>query len=190
MGDRRSDKMGIDDVKGDIADKVKVGLAPPEKLSMTTHCICCAQSFFLDYPACCGINVSQKCCCMSKEAGVLCLQFKDEHKVIGKGRSESRCIDCTQDDCLCMEAAEENIACWGLCVGAQKAWCGHQKEKFDPCFIQGNQLCCDSRIACPPAPETVPKGMACCGKHFWGEPMPSNKEGAGDAAAGADKSAE
>jgi hypothetical protein len=158
----------------------QVEIAQPEQLSMTTHCCCCAQSFFLEYPAFCGIQMEQQCMCCSNAAGLNCLQFEDENKAWSRGKSESKCLDyANAEKTIWQESASEVVLC--CCIkGATKGWCG--VEEFDPVFTQGNSLCCDYRCALPPAPETVPLGIACCGAHLWGEPMKST---GGDAAPGA-----
>merc|ERR1711871_684080 len=167
--------MGIQNMQLELAEKVKVEFAPGDKLTPLVHCLCCATSIYMDYPACCGLQQEQQCCCFSKSVGLKCLQFLDENKAIQKSRSALMCIDCTQEKSVCHEAAEDMICCFCI-TGAQKTWMGI--EDMDPCFIRGNQLCCDQRLACPPAKETVPMGIACCGVQLYGDSMADSGGGA------------
>jgi len=181
MGAHRIEIMGIDQMTLELAKKVQgITLAEGDDLFPLVHCICCASSIYTAYPACCGVQQSQQCCCYSKMAAFKCLQFEDRNKAILITESAAKCIDCTGDASVCHEAAEDTICCWCI-TGAQKTWMG--TSDMDPCFTQGNSLCCDQRLALPPADDTVPMGIACCGATLWGTPLKDAKAPPGAATA-------
>merc|ERR1711865_403000 len=152
--------------KLNISDSVQIEFADEGALKLSTQCYCCVQSFFIDYPACCGIQYDNQCYCCTEAQSSKCMQIEESTKAWDTGVSEARCIDYTGGDMVLHEAACQSIKC--CCItGIKKSWCGVKDLK--PLFCKGNQLCIDQRCALPPTADTVPAGISICGMKLWGE---------------------
>merc|ERR1711934_151012 len=156
--------MGIDNmtIYPQKADRepivIKTDLPKSSDLKCTTHCCCTAQSFYCDYPACCGSNFDSRFFCVSNQGALKCLQFEG-NKTLNSGVSEHKCLDCRGDSTVCMESIESTICCF--CVtGAEKAWFGC--SDCDPCLWGG---------------------MSCFGFHIAGSKFGSTVSGSGGSVA-------
>eukprot|EP00466_Bigelowiella_natans_P019534 jgi/Bigna1/144431/aug1.87_g19139 len=91
-----------------------------------------------------------------------CLQHGvAENRVCSRSKSFSTCIDTSMEEFICLESGSEFVLCFCL-KGVSTLWCGFKDLR--PCAGKGNVLCCDCRFGIPPGDETVPFGIAICGK--------------------------
>uniref|UniRef100_A0A7S2XBU3 Uncharacterized protein n=1 Tax=Lotharella oceanica TaxID=641309 RepID=A0A7S2XBU3_9EUKA len=143
--------------------EINIDFAPVDDLKATTVCCCCMQSFYVEWPAACGVQGSISCICIEYQMSMKCLQFLQENRTCMQSYQYLHCIDMTKDF-ICLDTANQFIMCF--CIkGASKLWCGFDELK--PCAGKGNCLCCDLRCALPPSQETVAFGFACCGKPLY-----------------------
>merc|ERR1711988_1523569 len=162
----------------DIKSMIKVDLPQGNQLQYGTKCCCCIQSFFIEYPQCCGVMSKGTCLCTKGTTAFQCMQFVDDAKAIKAEMGYSRCIDGrAEDGMICSEAAQQMICCW--CIkGAMENMmvcplCGCEEKAepgWKPIFCMSQEMCCDYRCALPPGEETVPFGIACCGFGITGDP--------------------
>mmetsp|Transcript_22117 Transcript_22117/g.35579 ORF Transcript_22117/g.35579 Transcript_22117/m.35579 type:complete len:182 (-) Transcript_22117:188-733(-) len=148
------------DVKKDKL--VQIEFAPVEELKASTVCCCCMQSFYTSWPAMCGVQQEIQCICCESQTSCKCLQHGvAENRVCSRSKSFSTCIDTSMEEFICLESGSEFVLCFCL-KGASTLWCGFKDLR--PCAGKGNVLCCDCRFGIPPGDETVPFGIAICGK--------------------------
>mmetsp|Transcript_31499 Transcript_31499/g.76857 ORF Transcript_31499/g.76857 Transcript_31499/m.76857 type:complete len:177 (-) Transcript_31499:453-983(-) len=140
---------------------IEVNFAPVDQLKASTVCCCCMQSFFTTWPDMCGVQQEIQCICCETQLSMKCLQFLEETRTCSQSKAESKCIDLTTGEFVCLESASQFTMCFCL-TGAFTQWCGFKDLR--PCAAKGNCLCCDVRCGIPPSDETVPFGIAICGK--------------------------
>ncbi|GAB5367616.1 hypothetical protein AAMO2058_001245900 [Amorphochlora amoebiformis] len=159
MADTKTDP-SAEQPKIDIS--IKIAFAPQEELLAPTLCCCYGLSWYLSYPACCGIQQECICLCMEFGASIKCFQFgvKQATTCI-QATSHSKCLDLTTDKFVCLDVQEQFSMCFCI-TGARVCKCDFDNVKMY-LSCKGNSLCCDQRCSIPPNDEVVPFGIACCG---------------------------
>merc|ERR1712028_110414 len=89
------------------------------------------QSFFIDFPACCGVQYDNQCFCCTEAQSTKCLQIEEGTKAWDAAIAQNKCFDYTSGDMVVHESACQAIEC--CCItGVRKAWCGI--KDFKPIF--------------------------------------------------------
>merc|ERR1712028_155007 len=91
--------------KLNISDSVQIEFADEGALKLSTQCYCCVQSFFIDYPACCGIQYDNQCYCCTEAQSSKCLQIEEGTKAWDAAIAQNKCFDYTSGDMVVHESA-------------------------------------------------------------------------------------